>query len=156
VDRDRLAARLREVGVAEPEDVAAWVSGGDRDELARALLLHTLWVHEIDAWRDEPQRIVNSIGKLADGEFFSDAGHAFGRLMQAGADVDDVRLVARAVAYAAVFGTLYSLEDPCRVGEVDDLEELAGEEAFERLSAGALHESLLTADPSGREGRPAG
>ena len=44
----------------------------------------------------------------------------------------------RAVAYESVFVTLYALDDP----GVD------GDEVF------MLHEELLTADPSGMEGRP--
>ncbi|MGB8356298.1 MAG: hypothetical protein WCD79_20535 [Chthoniobacteraceae bacterium] len=47
-------------------------------------------------------------------------------------------LIARQAAYEAVFGTLYALSDP---GVNDNDIEM-------------LHESLLSADPSGKEGRP--
>jgi hypothetical protein len=42
------------------------------------------------------------------------------------------------VAYEAAFGVLYALDDP----------------GIGRDGSGMLHESLLSADPSGLEGRP--
>jgi hypothetical protein len=47
-------------------------------------------------------------------------------------------MIARHAAYEAVFGTLYALSDP----GVDDND------------IEMMHESLLSADPSGKEGRP--
>ena len=70
---------------------------------------------------------------------FADAGQALARLLAAGADRGDIGAVARVAAYEAVFSLLYMLGDPGVDG---------GEAAL-------LHESLLSADPSGREGRPA-
>ncbi|WP_043173815.1 hypothetical protein [Streptomyces sp. NRRL B-24484] len=55
------------------------------------------------------------------------------RLLDAGADRDDLTLLARAVAYEAVFTTLEELDRT-------------------RPPAG-LHEDLPTADPSGRGGQ---
>ncbi|OWK37812.1 hypothetical protein FRUB_06932 [Fimbriiglobus ruber] len=69
---------------------------------------------------------------------FADAGHAISRLLAAGADRGDLAAVARAIAYETAFSLLYMLDDP----GVD------GGAVF------MLHESLLSADPSGREGRP--
>jgi len=47
-------------------------------------------------------------------------------------------LFARAIAYRGAFNTLYALEDP----------------GVDEKGAGSLYESILSADPSGREGRP--
>ena len=69
---------------------------------------------------------------------FADVGPALQRLLAQGADRRDLSLVARHAAYEAVFGTLYSFSDP----GVDEGE------------AESLHESLLSADPSGLEARP--
>ena len=69
---------------------------------------------------------------------FADLGPALKRLLAAGADRRDLSLIARHAAYEAVFGTLYALDDPGVDG--DDFK--------------MMHESLLTADPSGREARP--
>lgn len=69
---------------------------------------------------------------------FADLGPALTRLLGIGADRRDLSLIARQAAYEAVFGTLYALSDP---GVNDNDIEM-------------LHESLLSADPSGKEGRP--
>lgn len=69
---------------------------------------------------------------------FGDTGPAIERLLVAGASTGDLRLLLRATAYEAVFGTLNALGDP----GVDDNDVLM------------LHEELLMADPSGMEGRP--
>jgi hypothetical protein len=67
---------------------------------------------------------------------FSDLGPVLTRLLSLGVSKHDLSLIARFAAYESSFGTLYLLEDP----GVDD--------------ANMLHESLLSADPSGKEGRP--
>jgi hypothetical protein len=69
---------------------------------------------------------------------FADAGPALERLLAKGADRRDLCLVARAEIYEAVFSLLYMLDDP----GVDD------------ANVFMLQESLLGADPSGKEGRP--
>ncbi|HEV2280945.1 MAG TPA: hypothetical protein VGX75_00970 [bacterium] len=69
---------------------------------------------------------------------FADLGPVVMRLLAAGAARRDLSVIARFAAYEAVFGTLYALSDPGVEG--NDVE--------------MLHESLLSADPSGREGRP--
>jgi hypothetical protein len=69
---------------------------------------------------------------------FGDTGAAIERLLAAGVSRRDLRFVLRHAAYEAVFGTLYSLSDP---GAEDD-------------DVGTLYEGLLSADPSGMEGRP--
>lgn len=69
---------------------------------------------------------------------FADLGPVLKRLLAAGAARPDLSVIARFAAYEAVFGTLYALSDPGVEG--NDVE--------------MLHESLLSADPSGREGRP--
>jgi hypothetical protein len=69
---------------------------------------------------------------------FADLGPALKRLIAVGATRRDLSLVARASAYDAVFGTLYALTDP----------------GIEDNDVAMLHESLLSADPSGKEGRP--
>jgi hypothetical protein len=69
---------------------------------------------------------------------FADLGPALKRLLAVGATRRDLSLVARASAYESVFGTLCALSDP---GVEDNDVEM-------------LHESLLSADPSGKDGRP--
>jgi hypothetical protein len=69
---------------------------------------------------------------------FADIGPALERLLAAGANRRDLCLAARWAVYEAVFSLLYMLDDP----GVD------GGNVF------MLHDSLLGADPSGKEGRP--
>jgi hypothetical protein len=105
----------------------------------RADLLTHLWKEAINSHLDAGalQRIVARYQQHPD-EPFADTGAAIGRLLALGADAHDICLLRRDAAYEAVFQTLYSLGDP----GVD------GDDVF------MLHEELLTADPSGQEGRP--
>jgi hypothetical protein len=106
---------------------------------SRNELLAHLWTDVINGHlRDNA--LDNTIANCArnPGGPFSDTGPAIKRILDAGASPRDLRLVLRAAAYEAVFGTLYAMGDP----GVDD------NEVF------MLHEDLLTADPSGMEGRP--
>jgi len=105
----------------------------------RRELLQHLW-HEVINVKLREERldeIVRSSRRDANGPF-ADTGPAIERIIAAGASSSDLCLVLRAAAYEAVFATLYSLGDP----GVD------GDDVF------MLHEELLTADPSGMEGRP--
>lgn len=67
---------------------------------------------------------------------FADIGPLLNRLIELGVSRRDLSLLYRYASYRAVFSTLYKLGDP----GCSDL--------------GMLFEELLTADPSGLEGRP--
>ena len=69
---------------------------------------------------------------------FADLGPVLKRLRGLGASNDELSLIARFAAYETSFGILYMLDDP---GIDDDDYKM-------------MHESLLGADPSGKEGRP--
>lgn len=69
---------------------------------------------------------------------FADIGPALQRLLAAGAARRDLCLLARHASYEAVFQVLYMLDDPGVDGDDNKM----------------MHEDLLGADPSGREGRP--
>jgi hypothetical protein len=69
---------------------------------------------------------------------FADLGPALKRLLASGASRRDLSLLARHAAYEEAFTVLSLLSDPA----VDD-NDIEG-----------LHESILSADPSGKEGRP--
>ena len=105
----------------------------------RAELLKHLWHEVINRQLDVAglHRLVEESKRRPD-DPFADVGPAIERLLSLGASERDICLVQRHSAYEAVFQTLYALRDP----GVDD------------GSVFMLHESLLTADPSGREGRP--
>ncbi len=69
---------------------------------------------------------------------FADSGAALQRLLALGADRRDLALLRREASYEAAFGTLYLIE----------------ESGIEPVEVRGLHTSVLSADPSGREGRP--
>lgn len=106
----------------------------------REELLEHLWKEVINVvLRDDAlDNIVKNCKRDPDGPF-GDTGAAIERLLAAGASRRDLRLVLRNVAYEAAFGTLYTLSNP---GLEDDDD------------VSTLYEELLTADPSGTEGRP--
>jgi ATP-dependent Clp protease adapter protein ClpS len=101
-------------------------------------LLEELWAREINAHL-RPDELDGMTRHSSDPDQpFGDTGPAIERILATGASRRDLSLLLRYVAYRAVFGTLYCIED----SGVDksDLED--------------LHEYLLSADPSGMEGRP--
>lgn len=69
---------------------------------------------------------------------FAEVGDALKRLLACGAERRDLSLLVRQAAYEAAFDTLYRINDPGVDG--DDIH--------------MLHEELLSADPSGKDGRP--
>jgi len=111
---------------------------GKKHMATRQELLDYLWKEVINAHlRDDAlDNVVRNCKRNPDAPF-ADTGAAIERLLAAGASRRDLRILLRSAAYEAVFGTLYSLSDP----GVDD-------------DAGGLYEELLTADPTGMEGRP--
>jgi hypothetical protein len=147
---ESLRSKLESLGVPDAKDVAAAFASGDKGQLLRALVLRQIWIWEIDAWRDKP-------GHLR-GALTGDAASGLERILATGADPEDVSRVARAVAHATAFGVLYAAlnlgtSDSDADSVWDLVSELADDErrAFDALWA--LHESLLSADPSGREGQ---
>jgi hypothetical protein len=160
VDVSRLAERLRELGIADAEELAAGVAAGGegRAWLARALIVLQIWSNVIDFRRDGVETWVENT--LADEHdptaAFGDSARALRRILDAGAAPSDVGLLARGIAYDTAFSVLYGLDGGLNEPNVDDLWDLLDMEIEELLVAlNGLHESLLTGDPSGRDGQPA-
>ena len=105
---------------------------------SRKELVAHLWANAINGHLrgDALDDTITNCARSPDGPF-GDKGPAIRRILDAGASPRDFGLVLRAAAYEAVLGTLYAMGDP----GVDD------NDVF------MLHEELLTADPSGMEGR---
>jgi len=98
----------------------------------------TLWegIGEAD---DEGDRWAGSSVKEVKDEPFGDVGAAVTRLIKAGVQPRDLELLARWQRFDATVAALHVFE---RAG-ISEAEELLG-----------LHESILSADPSGKEARP--
>jgi hypothetical protein len=103
-------------------------------------LLEQLWDRiNIYVVQDDLDEIVERSKRLPD-EPFADAGAAIERILAAGAQRRDVCLLLRYAAYRGVFDTLYVIDPEGAEVDCKDLID--------------LHEWLLSADPSGMEGRP--
>lgn len=105
----------------------------------REQFLNHLWQHIIEVSPDGGW-IENSIANCVrfPKAAFAEVGPILKRLLELGATRQELTSLWRCARYEAVFGTLYALDDPGVDGD-DFL---------------MLHESLLGADPSGREGKP--
>ncbi|MFI8421077.1 hypothetical protein [Streptomyces sp. NPDC085479] len=128
--------------MTDPQDRVRSEIDENQPQLARFLLLRSLWRGAIDGWADP-----EALEQVA----------AARRLLDAGADRRDLELLARAVAYEAVFVTVDELDCGADVNvsgvDVGWAVVESGEDGTptgRRLSG--LHEDLLTMDPSGRDG----
>lgn len=106
---------------------------------SRKEFLNQLWKENINACMQE-QWIDNIVSEAerSPNSPFADVGPVLKRLLGLGVTRRELSLIARHSAYEAVFGTLYALSDP----GIDDND------------VEMLHESLLSVDPSGKDGRP--
>jgi hypothetical protein len=106
----------------------------------REELLEYLWVSRINAYMQEDwiDKEVKMSQRYPNAPF-ADVGPALSRLLSLGATRRDLSLIARAVEYNGVFDALYALD---------------GHPGIEDGEVAELAESLLMADPSGKEGLP--
>jgi hypothetical protein len=162
---ERLVELLRGAGAPDPE---AWASSeiqNNSAQLARYCFLRSLWPRIIDSWRDEPDWMVHYVTTAENRprSAFADAGLALKRLQALGASDLDIGRIARAVAYAVVFDLLYHLgygSDPSLAEQFPEqypgwaLMELGADGELTGRDLDGMHESLLTMDPSGRDGSP--
>lgn len=138
-DFARLVAALQVMGCSDPEAWAQSEIDENIAQVARYRFLHQLWPRLIDGWSNGLNNIPAARRALADG-----------------AKEQDLALLVRAVAYETVFDMLYYLDDDSldaaglpdwALMELDETGTPTG-----RLVEG-LYESLLTLDPSGRDGQ---
>ncbi|MGP4105137.1 hypothetical protein [Nonomuraea sp. KM90] len=137
-----LRTQFEALGAADAPDWARSEIDENLPQMARFMLLRSLWRGAIDGWAGP-----GALEQVA----------AARRLLDAGADRGDLVLLARAIAYEAVFATVDELD--CG-GDVNVSGVVVGWVVMEsgedgsptgRLLSG-LHEDLLTTDPSGRDG----
>ncbi|MFF2384570.1 hypothetical protein [Streptomyces sp. NPDC058108] len=139
---ESLRAQFSTLGVANSLDLIKSEVMEDLPQLARFVLLRSLWHGAIDGWTES-----DSLDQLP----------AAQRLRAAGADKEDLVRLVRAVAYEAVFATLYGLDagGDVNVSGVQAnwvvMESCEGDSPTGRAMSG-LHEDLLSLDPSGGEG----
>lgn len=164
-DRARATALLARFTALGAPDAESWVRSEIREniaQLARFRVLRRAWRENIDAWATEPLRRIEATIKAHERhpkEPFADAGPALRRMTEAGVDPADIAAFARMIAYDATCGILNLIDD----GLADDaagegpgwvLMEAGSNGRLTGRVVGHLNESILAADPSGREGRP--
>ncbi|GGO68199.1 hypothetical protein [Nonomuraea cavernae] len=146
---DRAAAHTLQnlfatLGADDPQGRALSETSEDIPQLARFLALRHIWPDLINSWA-APDALEDI--------------PAAARLLAHGADLTDLARVAQVAAYETAFGLLYSLTAYGRDHEAP--EDTPGWRLMETTPAGeltgravqSLHESLLSMDPSGRDGQ---
>jgi hypothetical protein len=157
----RLVERFRVAGADDPESWARSEIGEDFAQLARFCFLRSLWPHVIDRWRQETDWIDRAIS-MAERDpksGFADAGMAIKDALARGVTRDELASIARMIAYATTFDVVNHIDDGEDVEYNPDngypfwtLSEIGPDEQPTGRSLDALHEDLLSMDPSGREG----
>jgi len=153
-------AELRQLGDHEPEQTVRSEVSENFPQRAKFLFLRKLWSDAIEPWRlhvtNWVKQHMNS-EKEDPGGYFADAGAAIHRMKAAGISDEDLASLARMVAYETAFSIAYALDYGCD----DKAKHMPGWCLYETDPSGnstgrdmsALHESILSADPSGLEGR---
>jgi hypothetical protein len=136
--RDRLAA----LGAEDAESWARSEVSEGIPQQARFLILRHLWRDAIDAWAAPA-----ALDRLPTAK----------RLLDAGADRNDLVCVARAAAYEAVFTAMWAIDEGHDPDAPDDcpgwrLMETQPDCHPTGRVVGGLHESFQSMDPSGQEG----
>ena len=164
-DRRRADAMIERLERLGESAAVGWVRSEMNENIAqtaRWVMLRPLW-NIIDGWRERSSFDSN----VAEAEIdphgpFADAWLAGARMLRAGITFDEIAAFARGVAYGSIFGTLLHFDGamtwPPPLDELDDpphgtMMEVQDGELTGR-DVGALQESLLSLDPSGREGSP--
>jgi hypothetical protein len=172
---EELAERFRVAGAAEPEQWAASEVEEDIPQLARLLLLRSVW-RSAEQWKqppeawfaevepdaeqpaaeeddDEPTLVPAGESHGPDGEPpFLAAQQAVQRILAAGANPDDLKEVARAIFLHTAFDAVHTVDagyDP-EAGEGMPgwlLMEVGSDLVLTGRPLGALHEDLLTTEP---------
>ncbi|MEP7378412.1 MAG: hypothetical protein ABI725_02505 [Chloroflexota bacterium] len=153
--KSELVALLRRVGVADPESWADSEVREDIPQLARAILLRRLWPEEIDGFATDLSWIDAAIAEHEkDGDApFADAGAALSAVLAAGVAKEDLGKIARSVAFSAVAGTLYRIDERADYDFEDgpgwaliELDHLTQRPTGRFV--GGLHESILEVRPT--------
>ena len=142
-EAEKLIADLKELGCPEPEDWARRQIQDQLPQVSRFLLMKHLWAEAINPWRDSHLWITNLVEEAeANPEgSFSDAGAALDRLLEAGADPDDIAQLARFVAYESVFSTIHALDEGF---DIDREGEQPGWALVERDPLGNVSDRVLS------------
>jgi hypothetical protein len=159
----RLVEQFRIAGADDPEGWARSEISEDIPQLARFCFLRSVWPHVIDRRRQQTDWIDDAISRAERDPkgYFADAGMAIKEALAHGITRDELASIARMIAYETAFDMVHRID----VGEDEEynpdngypawtLSEVGSDEEPTGRALDALHEDLLSIDPSGREGSP--
>jgi hypothetical protein len=144
--RDQLVAALRAAGCSDPEGWADSELEENIPQFARYLLCKAIWEAAIEPWRQE-----DALDAFPDAKL----------LLDAGVDRERLRALCGKVAYETMTAVNHALDAEEYLGPADVPEDSPGWLIIETdgktleptgRRAGAIHESILSVDPTGTEG----
>ncbi len=154
-----LTKLFQKLGADEPESWAKSEVMENIPQLARYLFLRSAWENvvpeEDDGWIDE--QIERSARKP--NAPCSGIGTALQRILDLGANREDIVDIVRGMQYQTLFGMCYLVdtmnEDIQEIGELNwILHEIGKDGKLTGRIVQGMHESALSMDPTGREMRP--
>ncbi len=161
-EKQRLAGLteiFRRLGAHDPEAWARSEVGENIPQLARFLFLRSAWQYVLA--EDDAKWIDAALEHAAQrpNDPCAGIGPALQRLLNLGANRQDLTDIVRVKQYETLFGLCYLLAFPERLdpelGEIGWLlEEVDSHGQVTGRLVDALHESVLSMDPTGREMRP--
>ena len=159
-NKEELTELFRKLGAREPEDWAASQVEEGINQLGRFLFLRQAWREVFD--ENDASWIQNEIEMSEESPSApcSGIGPALQRMLAKGADPQDITDIVRTMQYKLLSRICYLLGDPSiPEPEMQDfswgLFQLDGEGEIVDINE-ALHESVLEAEPRGREMRRRG
>ena len=146
MDFEQIRSALAALGVSDADRLARFAIEHDRPMVAETLVLRRIW---------------SQINDVRAGEGLLSGSAAGRRLLDADVESADLLGVATLAAYETVFHLLFALSEGVDVGAPPlfgdapgvVLMETDGQGVPTGRVLGGLHESLLSADPTGLEGR---
>jgi hypothetical protein len=155
MNEQELTELFRKLGARDPEGWAHSQIRAGIPQLARYLFLREAWRRVVSPddrhWMDE---VIPKDPNGAGGEL----GPAIDRLLATGGRLEDITTVVRVMQWWLLAGLCVLIDQPWDLGEdVDDIWWglfLVDENGHATQEIGALIESVLGTDPTGREMRP--
>lgn len=158
MDKRELTELFRQLGATNPDDWAQSQITEGIPQLARYLFLRQAWrniVNENDpAWIDNAIEYAHAYTDAP----YAGVGHALVKLRKRGATDEEITDLVRGMQAELLFSLCYLLDDP---GDVErEVPSISwsliqvDEDGNSVGSIGALHESVLETDPTGRDMRP--
>jgi hypothetical protein len=157
-NQKELTELFQKLGAPNPELWAASQTEAGINQLGRFLVIRQMWREVLDENDHSWIQTYIEHSKRNPGAPCSGIGPALQRLLDKGADPQDVTDIVRVMQYYVLFGICYLFEDP-NISE-PELENFfwgifqMNEDGEILDPIDGLHESVLSLDPTGREMRP--